>query len=107
MRFCPQNGQVRQRFAQNALQNGADGVFCLKMARVDEIEPAVFCLFKVIIFEVSGHERIAARCQHVVNRAAAASAADSHTPHGFPRVRKPAANSARRCSRTMPVRMRP
>ena len=49
MRFCPQNGQVRQRFAQNALQNGADGVFCLKMARVDEIEPAVFCLFKVII----------------------------------------------------------
>ena len=77
MRLRPQNGQLRQRLAHNALQNGADGVLRLKMARVDEIEAAIFCLFKVVVFEICRHERIAACGQHVVDRAAAAPAADS------------------------------
>ena len=55
MRLRPQNGQLRQRLAHNALQNGADGVLRLKMARVDEIEAAIFCLFKVVVLEICRH----------------------------------------------------
>ena len=77
MRLCAQNGQLRQRFAQNALQHRADGIFRLEMPRVDEVQAAVFCFLKVIVFEVSRHERVAARGEDFVDRAAAAAAADN------------------------------
>ena len=72
-----QDGQLRQRFAQDARENRADGVFRLKVSRVEEVQAAVLRFFKVIVFEIRGHERVAARGEDFVNRAAAAAAADN------------------------------
>ena len=93
-----QDGQLRQRFAQDARENRADGVFRLKVSRVEEVQAAVLRFLKVIVFEIRGHERVAARGEDFVDRAAAAAAADGDTAHGPACVGKPEAGSAERRS---------
>ena len=52
MHIGAQDAHVRQCFAQNARQNRTDGILRLKMACVDEVQTAVFCFLKVIVFEI-------------------------------------------------------
>ena len=86
------------------------------MPGVDQIQPAVLRLLKLVVFEVRRHERVAARREDLVDRAAAAAAADGDTAHGLACVGEPEAGAAERllderrerpqrlCSCTVPVR---
>ncbi len=93
-----QDGQLRQRFAQDARENRADGVFRLKVSRVEEVQAAVLRFLKVIVFEIRGHERVAARGEDFVDRAAAAAPAAGDPPPGPAGVGDPVAGAAVRLS---------
>jgi hypothetical protein len=80
--FRPQNLESGERGAQNGLDPAADGVFRLEMAGVDEIEAAVFGLFKMVVFEIGRHEGVAPGAEHIVHFAAAGAAPDRDQADG-------------------------
>ena len=59
--LCAENRNLRVSLPQNPLQNFTHRVLSFKMPGVDQIQPAVFCLFKLVVLEVCRDERVAAR----------------------------------------------
>ena len=84
-----QDAQLRKTLPQQHGQHLTDRIFGLKVARVDQIQPAPARFLKLMVFEIRRHERITARRKHLIDRAAAAPAANGDTPHRSSGVGEP------------------
>lgn len=108
----------RKTLPQQHGQHFTDRIFGLKVARVDQIQPAPARFLKLMVFEIRRHERITARRKHLIDRAAAAPAANGDTPHRSSGVGEPqprtgqlsftnAANVRTSVCSVSPIRSRP